>query len=62
MSCPILISQGREDTIVLPAMAEVISSNSKNASISWFNDVGHAPFVEDVERFNKELETFVDGL
>ena len=62
MSCPILISQGREDTIVLPAMAEVISSNSKNASLSWFNGVGHAPFVEDVERFNKELETFVDSL
>ena len=62
MSCPILISQGREDTIVLPAMAEVISSNSINASLSWFNGVGHAPFVEDVERFNKELETFVDGL
>jgi len=62
MSCPILISQGKEDTIVLPAMAKVIFSNSKNASISWFNDVGHAPFVEDVERFNKELETFVDGL
>ena len=56
---PILITQGKKDTIVLPAMAESISSNAKKGSISWYGEVGHAPFAEDSKRFNKELEQFV---
>ena len=55
---PILITQGTSDTIVLPAMAEAIMANAPKSSTSWFEGIGHAPFLEDSARFNKELEDF----
>jgi non-heme chloroperoxidase len=52
---PLLVSQGRADTIVLPAMAEHILATCPTAEASWYEGVGHTPFLEDPERFNREL-------
>lgn len=54
----ILITQGTDDTIVLPAMAESITANAPRSRTSWYEGIGHAPFLEDISRFNKELEEF----
>ena len=55
---PLLLSHGRADTICLPAMAEHILATTPTAEVSWYDGVGHAPHLEDPERFNRELAAF----
>ena len=52
---PLLVSHGRQDTATLPAMAEHILATCPTAEASWYDDVGHAPHLEEPERFNAEL-------
>ena len=56
---PVLVSHGREDRVILPAMGEHILSMCSGAQASWYPETGHAPFLEDPARFNKELSRFV---
>ncbi len=56
---PVLITQGRRDTLVLPAAAEAGANAIPQARISWYDDCGHSPFSEDAARFNEELLAFV---
>jgi pimeloyl-ACP methyl ester carboxylesterase len=55
LDVPVLITQGRADTVVLPATAEHILATSPTAEVSWYDGVGHAPHIEDPARFNREL-------
>jgi non-heme chloroperoxidase len=55
LGVPLLVSQGRADTVVLPAMAEHILATCPTAEPSWYDGVGHTPFLEQPERFNREL-------
>ena len=52
---PLLVTQGRADTVVLPAMAEHVLATCPTAEASWYDGVGHVPHLEDPERFNREL-------
>jgi pimeloyl-ACP methyl ester carboxylesterase len=52
---PLLVTQGRADSVVLPAMAEHVLATCPTADGSWYEDVGHAPHLEAPERFNREL-------
>jgi non-heme chloroperoxidase len=52
---PLLVTQGRADTVVLPAMAEHVLATCPVAEPSWYDGVGHTPFLEQPERFNREL-------
>jgi non-heme chloroperoxidase len=52
---PVLIVQGERDQIVLPAAADYIASKVKHAKKSYYPNVGHAPFLEDPERLNREI-------
>ena len=56
---PVLVSHGRRDVTVLPAMAELILAQCPAARVSWYDDVAHGPFLEDAPRFNAELAAFV---
>ena len=38
---PLLVSQGRADTVVLPAMAEHVLATCPTAEASWYEGVGH---------------------
>jgi non-heme chloroperoxidase len=58
ITVPVLVTQGRADTVVLPAMADYILSHCKTAEASWYDGVGHAPFLEEPLRFNAELRRF----
>jgi hypothetical protein len=42
-------------------MAELALSACRTAMPSWYDGVGHMPFVEDAARFNRELAAFVDN-
>jgi len=58
LTVPVLVSHGRSDVVVLPAAAEYILEHCKTADASWYDGVGHAPFLEDATRFNLELAAF----
>jgi len=55
---PLLVSHGRADAVTLPAMADLILASAPTARASWYDDVGHGPFIEAPSRFNAELAEF----
>lgn len=55
LEVPVLVTHGRAETVVLPAMAEHVLGLCRNAEASWYDGVGHAPHLEEPERFNREL-------
>jgi non-heme chloroperoxidase len=55
LGVPLLVSHGRADTVLLPAMAEHVLATCPAAEPSWYEGVGHTPFLEEPERFNREL-------
>ncbi|MFT4581235.1 MAG: non-heme chloroperoxidase [Gammaproteobacteria bacterium] len=58
LDIPVLVSQGKKDIVVLPSSAETILKHCRTAIASWYDSVGHAPFLEDATRFNRELAEF----
>lgn len=59
---PVLVTHGRQDTIVLPRAAEMTADTIPGAQLSWYDDCGHSPFQEDAPRFNRELAAFVNSV
>jgi non-heme chloroperoxidase len=55
LEVPLLVTQGRADTVVLPATAEHVLATCPTAEASWYDGVGHVPHLEEPERFNREL-------
>ena len=55
LEVPLLVTQGRSDTVVLPTMAEHILATCPTAETSWYDGVGHVPHLEEPGRFNREL-------
>jgi pimeloyl-ACP methyl ester carboxylesterase len=60
LSVPVLAIHGLEDQIVLPSMARHAVECCPTARASWYEGIGHMPFMEATERFNQELSTFVE--
>ena len=58
ITVPVLVTHGRSDTVVLPTMADYLLNHCKTAEVSWYDGVGHAPFLEEPLRFNTELKRF----
>ena len=54
-SVPVLVTHGRDDMIVLPSMAEHTLTACPAATASWYDGVGHMPFWEEPDRFDREL-------
>jgi non-heme chloroperoxidase len=55
LKVPLLVTQGRADSVVLPAMAEHVLATCPTAEASWYEGVGHMPHLEEPESFNHEL-------
>jgi pimeloyl-ACP methyl ester carboxylesterase len=55
LDVPVVVTHGRMDSVVLPAMAEHVLATCPTAEASWYEGVGHAPHLEEPERFNREL-------
>ena len=62
LTVPVLVTHGRADTVALPAMAEHILATCPVAEASWYDGVGHAPHLEDPERFNREIAALTTRL
>ena len=55
LDVPLFVTQGRRDSVVLPAMAEHVLATCPTSEVSWYEDGGHVPHLEEPERFNREL-------
>jgi non-heme chloroperoxidase len=55
LEVPLVVTQGRADTVVLPAMAEHVLATCPTAEPSWYDGIGHLPHLEEPGRFNREL-------
>jgi non-heme chloroperoxidase len=55
LEVPLVVTQGRVDTVVLPAMAEHIVATCPTAEASWYEGMGHFTHLQEPERFNHEL-------
>ena len=58
---PTLVCVGEDDTLLDPAGVEYVAERTPNADLERFADSGHCPFLEEPERFNRVLTTFVDS-
>ena len=58
LDIPTWIVHGDADTSILPVMAEHHAKIIPNAKLSIYTNVGHAPFYERSDLFNRELYEF----
>ena len=58
LSVPVLVTHGLADTVVLPAMGQHVLDVCPTATASWYEGVGHCPFLEAPARFDRELGDF----
>ncbi|GDY29489.1 alpha/beta fold hydrolase [Gandjariella thermophila] len=57
---PTLVMHGRRDAVVDPAAGEYAAATIPGATLRWFDDAGHAPFLERPEEFTAELAAFLE--
>jgi pimeloyl-ACP methyl ester carboxylesterase len=55
---PFLVNVGTKDISTPEAAARELAKQLPKASVSVYDGVGHSPFVERPERFNRELAEF----
>lgn len=58
IKCPVLITHGTDDAIVLPSMSESIKKQIPHATLSLYEGAGHTTYGEEAARFNAELAAF----
>jgi len=59
---PALVCHGALDQMVSPANGPYLAEAMPDARLVTFEESGHAPFWDEADRFNAELETFIAGL
>jgi len=62
ITLPTLIIQGKNDRIILPAFADFITQHIPHASRVDYENCGHIPFVEVVDRFNADVVEFMNTM
>jgi len=56
---PVLVTHGKDEQVVLGAMAEYTANAIQGARLSWYANAGHCTFWENPQRFNTELAQLV---
>jgi len=56
---PTLVCVGEDDTLVDPAGVEYVAERTPDATVERFARSSHCPFLEEPERFNQALSSFV---
>jgi non-heme chloroperoxidase len=62
MRKPMLLIYGQRDMIALHTMCTHLAGLAKHSKVSSYPNVGHAPFWEAPERFNRELGEFRESV
>jgi pimeloyl-ACP methyl ester carboxylesterase len=60
LDVPTHVLWGRLDPIAVPAIPELLSREIPGARLTWLDDLGHYPMVEDPERWAERAASFVD--
>jgi pimeloyl-ACP methyl ester carboxylesterase len=60
LTMPVLIAHGAKDAAVSQAAVDSLVKRLPKGQVSRYDSAGHAPFVEDAPRFNRELAAFVE--
>lgn len=59
---PTLIIHGQCDPLISPAVAEHVLTILPSAKLLRYDDIGHSPFAECPDRFNTDLNDFLDNI
>jgi non-heme chloroperoxidase len=59
---PTLICHGAQDEMLSPDNGAYLAEAIPNARLVIFDESGHAPFWEEADQFNAELDGFIQGL
>lgn len=59
MTCPGLVIHGAEDRVVTPATGAAAAASMQDGRFIAYPETGHAPFVEQPDRFAADLAQFV---
>ena len=62
VACPTLVIHGSDDRICLPEASVWLEQSIKGSKRICYQGAGHAPFMTEPERFNKDLCSFAEGL
>lgn len=58
LEVPLMVAHGSEDQVFRPENVDLVRAANPRARVSMYEGSGHAPFLEDPERFNRELDEF----
>ena len=58
---PTLVCLGEDETLLETAGVEYVAEHTPDAEIARFADSSHCPFLEEPERFNTVVSSFVDS-
>ena len=58
----LVIAGGMKDKLLPTASVEFVHDNILGSQYSVFEDSNHCPFLEEPERFNREVDAFVRAL
>jgi pimeloyl-ACP methyl ester carboxylesterase len=56
---PVLGIHGRQDIAILPAASERVAEVVPGARLRLYDECGHAPLLEQPERFKHDLTAFI---
>jgi pimeloyl-ACP methyl ester carboxylesterase len=59
VTAPTLVIAGREDAVVPPRNAELLAAAIPNARLDVIPDASHLVFIEQAERFNRDVTDFL---
>lgn len=62
MSCPGLVIHGTSDTVVSPQTGVAAAKAMKKGRFLPYEGIGHAPFLEDPDRFAADLSEFLKDI
>jgi pimeloyl-ACP methyl ester carboxylesterase len=62
IKCPVLVTHGTKDKVLLVALGRFTAAAVPGAKLSLYDGVGHGPFWEDAARFNQVLAEFMRGV
>jgi non-heme chloroperoxidase len=61
-TAPELVTHGRADCVVIPAVVEHLLAICPTAAASWYDGVGHSPDIQVPERFNRDFATLTPAV
>jgi pimeloyl-ACP methyl ester carboxylesterase len=62
INIPLAVFQGAKDKIIFPKAAQWIVAHNPRARLTMFEESGHTPFIEEIDKFNLDLARFVLSL